>query len=147
MKYLSFLPVLVMITSCCNCEDKKYNPSGFDPSSMSEKELYLTYGLEVPDEFYLMLQSQIEKKEIGIKLYCAQLQNENPVSHLVNVLIQVDSLKILTASVTRSDYSNKVNKLIENIIVGREWTYETEKHESGDFDFRLDLQKLCEMKK
>ncbi|MBP6310880.1 MAG: hypothetical protein KA408_01320 [Flavobacteriales bacterium] len=147
MKYLSVLLVLVMITSCCNCEDKKYNPTGIDPSSMSEKELYLTYGLEVPDDFYLMLQSQIEKKEIGIELYCAQLQIENQVSHLVNVAIQVDSLEILTASVTRSDYSNKVNKLIENIVIGREWTYETEKHSSGDFDFRLDLQKLCVMKR
>ena len=147
MKYLLALLGLVIIDSSCIGERNNHNRSGLNPSSMSEEELYLAYGLEVPDDFYYVLQSKIGKTEIGHERYCGQIQNENTVSQLVNVLIEVDSNKIITAVVRLSDYSNKVNKLIENTVIDTEWTYETEPNNSGHFDFRLNLEKLCEIER
>ena len=146
MKIVSFLIILIL-ASCSNSSlDKgKYSHYGYDPSGMTEKEIYVTWGLEAPDQIYAQLMENMDKKGFGIDVYCDEISMENPLSNFINVKIKVDSLSITDVSVHRSDYSNKVNKLIERLIEGMKWDDEKgNERQSGDFDFRIDVSRLCE---
>lgn len=146
-KGLKVLLGLLIFTSCCNCDTEKYNPSGYNPATMDERELYLTYGLEAPDEFYNSLLNKMESSGFGSDTYCNQVEKESPLSTLFRVSIQVDSLRISNAMIYRSDFSNKLNNEIERILNSMTWHYDMENRQSGDVTFRLDLKKLCRIKK
>jgi hypothetical protein len=135
------------LSSCCDCDDRQYNPSGYDSGSMTETELYSTYGLEPPKEFYQELIDSMESSGFGVETYCEQAEKENPKSTVFRVYARVDSGRITRAEISASDFSNKVNNEIERLLETLDWKYELKASRSGDYDFRLDLEKICEMKK
>ena len=145
MKIISLLLILTL-TSCSgnSSKEEKYSYYGYDPSKMTEKEIYLTWGLEAPSNIYTQLKENMDKKGFGTIVYCDHVTKENPLSNFIGINVKVDSLKISKASVEPSDYSNKFNKLIERLLVGMKWDDEkgNDKH-SGDFGFRIDVNKLC----
>ena len=72
---------------------------------MTEKELYSTYGLEPPKEFYQEVIDSMESSGFGVETYCKQVENENPESTVFRVYARVDSVKITRAEISASDYS------------------------------------------
>jgi hypothetical protein len=150
MKKSLIVIISIAFLSCHNQSNHKgkYNPSGIDPSKLNNRELNMLYGLDAPKQIYFDLKSNIENYGINLKIgkFCTDVKNENVLSSIIGVSIEVDSFKIISASVQPSDYSNKINKLIEHSMEGITWNYELDSNtQSGEFNFRLDLNKMCNL--
>ena len=149
MRKVNFI-LLISVLMSCSAKDKvneKYSYYGYDPSEMTEEEIYLTYGLDAPSSFYKNLIRVMDSNGFGKIEYHNHIKKENPLSHFISIYIDVDSLDIKSVSVEQSDYSNKFNKELERLISELEWKEIKElKKIRGTFNFRLDINKLFNSK-
>jgi hypothetical protein len=147
-KKYNLIVIITFLISCSNNSvNEKYSFYGYNPSEMTEEEIYMTYGLEAPRSFYQKLIYEMDFKGYGKNKYHSQVKKENPLSHFISIWIVVDSLDIKTVSIEQSDYSNKFNKALENLISGIDWKeIKLDDNITGFFNFRLDINKLFNSK-
>jgi hypothetical protein len=135
MRYIIILSLFLI-----SCPINKKNPSGLNPSDMTEEDLYHYYGLEAPQDAYEFIYKQIEPMTQSIL-------REKTISNLMMVFLDVDSFKISEVKIHFSDYSDKVEKVILNSLIDKKPNFQFfENKKSVSLNFRLDIEKLCKGK-
>jgi hypothetical protein len=143
---LGLLQVFAMTS--CNSSYNPRNSSGFKPEEMTDEDLAWTYGLEAPDTIYIGLVERFEKSDFKLAEHiCPRVELENTVSPYVGVWVIAEGGIITDASVKPSDFSNMLNKMIEKQLIKVALPIEvTDGRSSGDFQFRINVDKLCEFR-
>ncbi len=138
MKNIIPIILIVILCSCLN-QDKK--PSGFNQENMTEEELYMYYGLEAPPDVYSFIYEQI-KNSNKFNMIC----KEKIVFQFIRIDISTDNKKVTEVRTEFSNYSNKLDSIIQNALKGKEFNFSFIEGKIGHYDFRLDIKKLCEGK-
>ncbi|KAB1065909.1 hypothetical protein [Salibacter halophilus] len=135
MKKFKTIFILIILMSCS--ADSK-NPSGLNPDDMTEKEMYLHYGLEAPPEVYSFLYQKLMTNKVfeGI---C----NEKVVSNFIAVEIGLNNGLVNYVNTSLSDYSLELDLLITKSLKGENVDFPFIEVQNGHYDFRLDVDKLC----
>ena len=132
---------IILIVILCSCLNQDKNPSGLNPENMTEEELYMYYGLEAPPDVYSFIYEQI-KNINEFNMICT----EKTVSQFIRIDISTTNMKITEVRTEFSDYSDKLDSIIQNALKGKELNFSFIEGEVGYYDFRLDIEKLCKGK-